>query len=156
MILDLSDLIEVGMKQEFVKELSVDHIDFRNREIEVKGPLKVRLDVLKAEDSFVLTGEIKGTLILQCSRCLKYFDYPIEVEISDEMLIEDIEDLHRVNMFPVLTSDIILEIPIKPLHDPDCKGLCSKCGQDLNEEECDCEEDTVDPRLAKLEEFKQK
>lgn len=154
MILDFSDLIEVGTKQEFTNELSVDHIDFRNKEIEVKGPLKVRVDVLKAEDSFVLSGKIEGTLILQCSRCLKYFDYPIEVEISDEMLIEDIEDLHKVNIFPVLISDIILEIPIKPLHDSECKGLCSKCGQDLNEGECACEIDTVDPRLAKLKDFK--
>ncbi len=156
MILDLSDLMEVGSKREYVKELDIDHIDFRNKEIEIEGPLKVNLDVLKAENSFVLTGQIEGNLILECSRCLKEFSYPIEVEISDELFIEDIEDLHNVNVFPILVSDIILEIPIKPLHDEDCKGLCSVCGQDLNEGECDCEEEIVDPRLAKLKDFKQK
>lgn len=156
MILDLSDLMEVGSKREYVKELAVDHIDFRNKEIEIDGPLKVNLDVLKAEDSFVLTGEIEGTLILQCSRCLRDFPYPVKVDISDELFIEDIKDLHNVNIFPILVSDIILEIPIKPLHDENCKGLCSICGQDLNEGECDCEEEIVDPRLAKLKEFKQK
>ena len=156
MILDLSDLMEVGSKREYEKELDIDHIDFRHKEIEIEGPLKVNLDVLKAEDSFVLTGQIEGTLILECSRCLKEFPYPIEVEISDELFIEDIEDLHNVNVFPILVSDIILEIPIKPLHDEDCKGLCSVCGQDLNEGECDCEEEIVDPRLAKLKDFKQK
>jgi len=155
-IIDLSDLMEVGSKREYVKELNVDHIDYRNKEIEIDGPLKVKLQVLKAEQSFVLTGNIKGNLILQCSRCLKEFSYPIEVEISDELFIEELEDLHNVNVFPILVSDIILEIPIKPLHDENCKGLCSVCGQDLNEGECDCEEEIVDPRLAKLKDFKQK
>ena len=156
MILDLSDLMEVGSNRSYFKELDIDHIDFRNKQIEVDGPFKISLDVLKAEDSFVLTGKILGDLILQCSRCLKEFSYPIEVEISDELFIEDIEDLHNVDIFPVLVSDIILEIPIKPLHDEDCKGLCPVCGQDLNEGDCDCEVENVDPRLEKLKEFKQK
>lgn len=156
MILDLSDLTEVGSKRSYIKDLQVDNIDFRNKEIEVDGPLKISLDVLKAENSFVLTGKIVGDLILECSRCLKEFTYPIDVEISDELFIEDIEDLHNVDIFPILVSDIILEIPIKPLHDEDCQGLCPVCGQDLNEGDCDCEVETVDPRLAKLKDFKQK
>ena len=156
MILDLSDLTEVGSKRSYIKDLQVDHIDFRNKEIEVEGPLKISLDVLKAENSFVLTGKIVGDLILECSRCLKEFTYPIDVEISDELFIEDIEDLHNVDIFPILVSDIILEIPIKPLHDEDCQGLCPVCGQNLNEGDCDCEVETVDPRLAKLKDFKQK
>src|SRR6056297_7219 len=101
MILDLSDLTEVGSKRSYIKDLQVDHIDFRNKEIEVDGPLKISLDVLKAEDSFVLTGKIVGDLILECSRCLKEFTYPIDVEISDELFIEDIEDLHNVDLFPI-------------------------------------------------------
>jgi uncharacterized protein len=156
MILDLSDLTEVGSKRSYIKDLQVDHIDFRNKEIEVDGPLKISLDVLKAENSFVLTGKIIGDLILECSRCLKEFTYPIDVEISDELFIDDIEDLHNVDIFPTLVSDIILEIPIKPLHDEECQGLCPVCGQNLNEGDCDCEVETVDPRLAKLKDFKQK
>lgn len=156
MIVDFSDLKEVGSKKQYRTELDADHIDFRNREIEIDGSLKIELDVIKTERAYVLSGELEGTLILQCSRCLKYFKYPINVEISDELLIEDIEDLHNINMFPIFESDIILEIPIKPLHDEDCKGLCPICGQDLNEEECDCEKESIDPRLEKLKDFKQK
>ncbi|MCF8000703.1 MAG: YceD family protein [Halanaerobiales bacterium] len=156
MIVDFSDLKEVGSKKKYTAELDVDHIDFRNREIEIDGPLTVELDVLKTERSFVLSGELEGVLILQCSRCLKYFEHPIEVEISDELSIEDIEDLHNIDLFPIFERDIILEIPIKPLHDEDCKGLCPICGQDLNKEECDCEKESIDPRLEKLKEFKQK
>ena len=156
MIVDFSDLKEVGSKKKYTAELDVDHIDFRNRKIEIAGPLTVELDVLKTERSFVLSGELEGVLILQCSRCLKYFEYPIKVEVSDELSNEDIEDLHNINLFPIFERDIILEIPIKPLHDKSCKGLCPICGQDLNEEECDCEKESIDPRLEKLKEFKQK
>ncbi len=156
MILDLSELLEVGSSRNYLKELEVDHIEFRGKEISIKGPIKIDLDVLKTDASFVLTGELEVSLILKCSRCLKEYAHPIEVEISDEFMIEDIEDLKNVDVFPILVSDIILEIPIKPLHDENCKGLCSFCGQDLNEGECDCEEEIVDPRLAKLKELKEK
>ncbi len=156
MILDLSDLKEVGSQKNYVKEIEVSKIDYRHKEIKLKGPIKVNLDVLKTERSFVLKGDLECTLVLQCSRCLKYFDYMIEVEISDELNIEDIEDLHNINIFPHLVSDIILEIPIKPLHDENCKGLCPICGQNLNEGDCDCEVENIDPRLEKLKEFKQK
>jgi len=156
LILDLSDLLEVGSSRNYLKELDADHIDFRGNEISIKDPIKIDLDVLKTDASFVLTGELEVSLILQCSRCLKEYAHQIEVEISDELLIEDIEDLKNVDVFPILVSDIILEIPIKPLHDENCKGLCSICGQDLNEGECDCEEEIVDPRLAKLKEYKEK
>lgn len=156
MILDLSDLVEVGNSRNYLRELDVDSIDFRGKEISIKDPIKIDLDVLKTDASFVLTGELKVSLMLKCSRCLKEYAHPIEVEISDELFIEDIEDLKNVDVFPILVSDIILEIPIKPLHDENCKGLCSICGQDLNEGECDCEEEIVDPRLAKLKEFKEK
>jgi len=156
MILDLSDLKEIGSQKNYVKEIEATKIDYRHKEIKLKGPIKVNLDVLKTDRSFVLKGDLECILILQCSRCLKYFDYMIEVEINDELDIEDIDDLHNINIFPLLVSYIIIEIPIKPLHDENCKGLCPICGQNLNEGDCDCEVENIDPRLEKLKEFKQK
>ena len=50
-------------------------------------------------------------------------------------------------------EDVILELPSKLLCSPDCKGLCSICGKNLNEEECGCVDDVTDPRLAVLKDL---
>jgi len=50
-------------------------------------------------------------------------------------------------------SEVILDLPSKHLCKDDCKGICFKCGKNLNEGECDCETREVDPRLAKLMEL---
>ena len=48
---------------------------------------------------------------------------------------------------------IILAFPLKPLCRPECRGLCPHCGRNLNEEKCECREEKIDPRLAKLKEL---
>ena len=48
------------------------------------------------------------------------------------MLSEDAQ----IDLAPILREYALLEVPIKPLHDPDCKGLCIECGQDLNVQDC--------------------
>ena len=58
---------------------------------------------------------------------------------------------------PLCLEQISLEVPIKPLCSKDCKGLCPKCGTDLNESKCDCAaRPRIDPRLAGLKEFRAK
>ena len=49
----------------------------------------------------------------------------------------------------VMTTEFILEMDIKNLCREDCKGICPKCGADLNTEPCKCKPD-IDPRLAAL------
>ena len=60
------------------------------------------------------------------------------VVVPDETL--DVDEL--------VTEDILLDLPSKFLCSPDCKGLCPRCGKDLNEGDCGCRREDVDPRLA--------
>ena len=62
------------------------------------------------------------------------------IEVPDYNL--EIEDLLR--------DDIFLEFPAKLLCKKDCKGLCQRCGKNLNDGECGCDKDEPDPRLAVL------
>ena len=73
----------------------------------------------------------------------------------------DMESAHidgeELNVTALVLEEIALEVPIRPLCAKDCKGLCPRCGTDLNEKECGCsEEPKVDPRLAGLKEFRAK
>jgi uncharacterized protein len=47
----------------------------------------------------------------------------------------------------------LLDVPMRPLCRPDCQGLCMNCGQNLNEGDCGCEEEEIDPRLEALRKF---
>jgi uncharacterized protein len=53
-------------------------------------------------------------------------------------------------------EQLMMEFPMKELCSPDCKGLCPKCGKDLNEGECGCVKKEIDPRLAILQKLLEK
>ena len=53
----------------------------------------------------------------------------------------------------VFLDNIILNLPMKQVCSRDCKGLCPKCGINLNKEACNCRDDLIDSRLTKLGEF---
>ena len=55
-----------------------------------------------------------------------------------------------LDLTEVLQDNLLLGIPMKILCQEDCAGFCSLCGQDLNEGQCQCEKDDLDPRLAGL------
>lgn len=103
-----------------------------------------------------LHGSLSGTVEVPCARCLKAFEVKVErefdlfyalspvkgkeVHIPDDAL--DYEFLHdgdAIDLQQVAAEQIYLELPMKPLCSPDCRGLCPRCGIDLNEEgPCAC------------------
>jgi uncharacterized protein len=112
---------------------------------------------------FRITGRAQAAPILECSRCLKNFSYPVDTELSVELAPEnslaappehelvkgelEIEFYEGDEIEPVdfVREQLLIALPMVPLHHPDCKGLCSVCGADLNEKECGCPKD---PREA--------
>ena len=71
----------------------------------------------------------------------------IEGEESDTILL--VPDM-KLNLEELLYSETIVSLPMKHLCNEDCKGICSKCGKNLNEGNCDCPQREIDPRLAVL------
>ncbi len=112
--------------------------------------------------------DIKYSYEEPCNRCLKPTINNIETSLSGELLEATEEDydfgdnyeetvvFYRDNIIDLeyyITTQIYLSLKLKTLCSEDCKGLCSVCGINLNDETCDCEIDTIDPRLAKLKDF---
>ena len=153
MYINLSDLQELGGRKSVSLELKFHDIEFVNREIEIKDSVKLDLEIFNTDDSFVVEGKLKAELILSCSRCLQKYSSPIELDISEDVLKSEMEDEEELYLDDIIVDNILLSLPMKPLCSEDCKGICPQCGQNLNEGECDCEIDTVDPRLEKLKDF---
>ena len=74
----------------------------------------------------------------------------IEGEESDTILL--VPDM-KLNLEEFLYSEAIVSLPMKHLCSENCKGICSKCGKNLNDGKCDCPEKEIDPRLAALAEL---
>jgi len=60
----------------------------------------------------------------------------------------------EIDLDPVVREQILLALPAYPLCREGCKGLCTVCGQDLNERECGCDRHLPDPRWAGLEKLR--
>ena len=71
----------------------------------------------------------------------------IEGEDSDTILL--VPDM-KLDIDEFLYTEVVISLPMKHLCSEDCKGICSKCGKNLNEGKCDCPEKEIDPRLAVL------
>lgn len=63
-------------------------------------------------------------------------------------------DGRTIDLDPIVREQVLLALPVAVVCKDDCKGLCPRCGQDLNEAECGCERKVVDPRLAVLKSIK--
>ncbi len=99
-----------------------------------------------------------------CARCLKpvsdVIDISFEKTVCEEGDLQNTENDDYVeiengllDIDEALIEDMILNFPLKILCDEDCKGLCPKCGIDLNAGICSCKTKEIDPRLAPLLKF---
>lgn len=122
---------------------------------ELVGDAFVSVEVIKSGNSYDIEGFIEYDLLLECSRCLgevrqhKNRSFRLEVkekksgavdgkftsENGETEILYNIEN-NRINLGPFLRDEIILSIPMKPLCDEECKGLCVICGADLNKSTC--------------------
>lgn len=122
--------------------------DFR-----LKAPFEVKAYIFKTEKGYVAEIQAKGVLLTFCSRCLKEVELPTDNSFTVEFVkgsslndeFYDYED-ELLDLTPPLREAIILNLPMKVLCQEECKGLCPICGQDLNESDCHCRDEFIDPR----------
>ncbi len=105
-----------------------------------------------------LSARVKFSATVVCSRCAESFkkDFTFEFEhLLAKSLENDENDDYIIvensllDLSTLICEDIIFSLPLRFLCDEECKGLCSKCGKNLNDGPCDCKKE-VDPRLAAL------
>lgn len=125
------------------------------------SPVHVQIQVDNSGDSLLVRGQIESELDVQCDRCLTPFPYPVHINYEDEWVYapqateEQSEnamlfDKDDIDLTERILEQIILELPMRFICSPQCKGLCSSCGENLNHESCNCVQDDIDPRLAAL------
>jgi len=122
-----------------------------------------------------LEGALEARLRMRCVRCLESFEAPLASEFALILVPEAAGPVEpgereedereallfygregRVELADVAREQIYLNLPLKPLCRPDCRGLCPTCGANRNRLECACRSEELDGRLAPLLEFKKR
>ncbi len=146
------------------------------------SPVNVRINACYQDNKVYVSGNLKAWVVVECSRCLTVVekeiggdfweefqlasgeesaveenegetgedDYQLSREAADRLVIKgDTLDLRE------FTRQLYIVFQEwKPLCSEDCRGICAGCGTNLNESSCSCTNETIDPRLAPLQQLK--
>jgi uncharacterized protein len=132
---------------------------------------KLRLNITKTDSEVLLRGEIAAVLRLVCGRCLK--DFKTEVSIPVDLAYHPVKDLRaderyelspeelntgfykddELDLLELTKEQVLLTVPMKPLCNEACKGICPRCGKDLNEGPCGCDLKQTEGGLKMLDKF---
>ena len=158
MLLDVRPILhEPGKRLDFSFALDLSDVEFGGR-FPVSRPVTVEGCVRNSAGVLELAFTARSTLDAVCDRCAKPFSLDKEISFSS-MLAEELQneendeivllEAGKVDVGNLARTAFILEMDTKILCSEDCKGLCSRCGADLNLGPCACGRE-VDPRLAVL------
>lgn len=121
--------------------------------------LKGTLRLTRTPQGILVQGTLHARTTVECVRCLTPFELHFDAHLSELFTLltytksdhsYTVDEKGYIDLVPIMREEGILAVPIQALCKPDCKGLCSECGQDLNVGTCDCVHEPADPRLASL------
>lgn len=167
MLISLKSLMSLPsgrMPFEYSIDLSNENVNY---EFPFQAPIKVKGVIEDKSGAVFFDAEAQFTLTVHCARCMKEFTVDKTQQIhylistDDEENAQETDDMYyagsdEIETDDIIVPDIIMDIDMAYLCKEDCKGLCPKCGCDLNETTCSCDTREIDPRLAKLAELLKK
>ncbi len=166
MLLDLTTVPTDSERLERTYEPSLFAAD--DTDFVVTAPVELAFDISQKDAEFRLVGRVRTVLELACSRCLDRLSLPVdgafdllyvaqsanagegerEVEPDDLTTAYYRDDV--IDLGLLMREQFYLALPMKPLCQDACRGLCPSCGLNLNAASCDCDTTWHDPRLAGL------
>ncbi len=160
------------MKIDLTEAMVVDHHDWHTQvpfemttvsfvqgEFPVEECTPVNIDIHHEKDGQLqVRGTVKMRVTIPCDRCLNPVSYEFSVEAESEL---DLSEKEQPSFIEGTTLDVdgfvfhelLLHWPAKILCREDCKGICTVCGADLNQGECGCDRQVLDPRMAAIQDI---
>ncbi len=134
----------------------------------LEGP-RGQVRIVRTHQGVLVTADIEVEANLTCGRCLRRFPQSSSLHIEEEYLLAAeiqtgrrvdtsygdetdfrIDEDNIVDLTEALRQYVIADEPMKPLCQAECLGLCHLCGSDLNQGDCKCDANPVDPRWSTL------
>lgn len=118
------------------EEFNPRDLDLDTEVIKFSGPVKARAAVTKSYAALTIELTLEAPMFVSCSRCLEEINTAFKHAVKLHYAIDKLEPI--VDVDPDIREEIILSYPINPLCEETCKGLCPRCGRNLNEGGCNC------------------
>lgn len=168
MIVNVSEIKDGGLSLDLTRGPGWLGGSERSEVASVDSDIEFHIDLLRTAGEISVQGKIGFLAAARCSRCLsdvsvdtnlevKLILSPSETERKEEAGGEIDYETYRgrkIDLNDYMREQVNLSLPYKVLCAEDCRGLCSGCGQNLNEQQCDCETRREDSRFAVLKDIK--
>lgn len=138
------------------------------------GSVQGEITAAREYDHLRVSGHVGTQVKLVCSRCIASYETAIgstfsiiyrkvnsqeidqdeDTELSDQDLISATYSGNEIDLTHEIEEQVAMEIPIKPLCNQNCKGLCPVCGIDLNHTSCNCSNEQTSFKFSALKDFK--
>lgn len=165
MQIDLSELFtSEGKEKRYQVPLEMNAFSCGSGMYPIRDCSEVVLDVRHVKDrQMTLNGQVSLKMEIPCDRCLSPVEVPFEIEIEKEFdmnasyqdRVEDLDEQPFINEYSIdvellVYGELLINLPMKVLCQEDCKGICNRCGTNLNIEQCQCDRTELDPRMAAI------
>lgn len=163
MLINISDVMSEPhrpVEETVISELKQIRIGREVFPVDELSPVHLRVEYA-GERKLHITGKAELKTTIPCDRCLEAVSTKLVLSIeknvnTDEESAKDDDESDEANYIDgyhldveqLLYNEILVGWPMKVLCSEDCKGICSVCGQNLNEGTCDCEDTSLDPRMS--------
>lgn len=168
MVIDLTTLEED--EGSWNKQVEPEEINLTFSEYEFSDPVHVDLHINYTENQYIIRGRIATKAHTHCVKCLVPFELPVNEEVgwvvqvvSDPKIVANEEELEdfwfiekgecQLDITSRVREAVLICLPDHPVCRKDCPGLCSQCGENLNEGPCGCATVEIDSRWAPLKDL---
>ncbi|MFC1920878.1 DUF177 domain-containing protein [Chloroflexota bacterium] len=159
--------VQINVSQQLKASIGEDRlyeidgtVDIDSTNINVRGDVRL----MRTDRGILVKGIIYSGIELTCGRCLNEFNHNLNLNIEEEYfpvtdvntgapvsLPEEpdsftIDDNNVLDLTDAVCQYALMAIPIKPLCQQNCAGLCPTCGTNLNKVQCECPSAAGDPR----------
>ena len=128
------------------------------------SPMKVKGDITNTAGYMRMRLSMSVDYSAECARCLApvfdSFSLDLEKTVATKEVLSDVDE-DRLDDYAIIENGFLdmdeqlmeqleMEFPVRILCKESCRGLCQRCGKNLNEGECDCDTREIDPRMEPL------
>lgn len=161
MRIDLSELLSVeDRKQDFQTDIDMEYFESRRGKFKIVDKEPIALHFENAGKKKVkYDAKMKYSLVIPCDRCLEDVTNSFDIDVTREIDLNEIQDDSDFTAYVIdnefdvekfVYNEILVNLPMKVLCNENCKGICNRCGANLNSQTCNCETKELDPRMSKI------
>ncbi|MBI4276934.1 MAG: DUF177 domain-containing protein [Armatimonadetes bacterium] len=147
-----------------------ERVESQTEDVAFPAPVTGQVTLTHLGETLDLRGTVTTTVTLVCGKCLRPFEHSLaasiteqfwmapperpvgqEVALTEEDFVFPLGEGKTLDLTEVVRQHLLLELPMVPQCSEDCRGLCPRCGANLNTGPCGCAGREIDPRLAALQ-----